>query len=364
MRASNPSPRPHSIRGFALLEVMLAVVVLAIGLLALAALQAATIRSSAAAKAQTTAISLTKDQVERMQGFATLNGYRDLAPKAKPSVNDVLDSTSGSGSLGGVDYKRWWDVERYVYNGTGFVNVGTALVTATNSALTAANANYVPGNEFKRIRVNVAWVDATGTEQTVSMEDAIAAINPAESSRIIGGGSTGPRGPQVRISNPQNEAGVIPVAIGDGSDTAATNPKPKVLNSNAGTTFDVLTYTSNDGSAAVVARQRVETTVVGCTCDFGNPAAGPAYRPSYWNGFRYTAPKTAAYTPPAGPATGVTQSALCTQCCRDHHDPAGDAATASGAKFDPRRNSHDHARLVSGVLTNVTAGRYREACRV
>ena len=56
-------PRNRKVRGFSMIEVLIAVVVLGFGLMALAALQTSIIRSSAETKAQTVALQLAKDKV-------------------------------------------------------------------------------------------------------------------------------------------------------------------------------------------------------------------------------------------------------------------------------------------------------------
>ena len=237
-------------------------------------------------------------------------------------------------------------------------------------------SGYVTNNEFKRIAVTVAWTDAQGAQQQVTLEDAIAALSPADSAKVAKISSTGTvRGPKVRIWDPSSEAGVIPIAIGDDADTAATNPKPEVAGNNNNQRViethcktPYYTYGTPSGGTAL-AQSRVETAVAGCTCDYGTAdSTAIAKRPTYWNGLRYVAPEDASYPPPAGEASlnnNEAQSALCTACCRDHHDPA----SVAGAKFDPRNatraNGHYLLNTSTGALGSLTtSGQYTEACRL
>lgn len=349
--------------GFSLLEVLIAVVVFSFGLLALASLQGAVFKSSAEAKAQSVALGLATEKLEYFRGFRTLTEYQ--------AANSGSDAAAIN--VGGVSYTRNWTVTRYAYPTAGG---NFASVTVTGDL----PAGYVLNNEFKRILVNVIWTDAQGANQRVSLEEAMAALDPADSGKVGKlAGVTRPRGPEIRIFNPaKQQEGVIPIAIGSGSDdtaTAATNPKPLVNGSNViETRFDVLTYgglsRDTDGRYTAVAQARVETAVVGCSCDYGNKVAG-GMRPTYWDGTRYTIPETAAsvissYGPIAGPDTSAAaQSKLCTLCCRDHHDPTTLAADA--AKFDPRNSGHSsgHFKLNAGVLSaQALSGKYTESCRV
>lgn len=347
-RASRPS-------GFSLIEVLIAVVILSFGLLALSALQGSLFRNSAESKAQSVGLSLASEKLEYFRGYRDSTVYTALTSGA--------DGTAGAPlAVGGVDYTRSWTVTRYAYPEAGgnFTSVG-------NTA--ALGATYASNNEFKRVSVTVGWTDPQGNPQSVTLEDAIAAIDPGDSRKIAkNAGSARPRGPEVRIYTPTSQQeGVIPIAIGDGTDTAATNPKPLI---NAGnvieTRFDILTYSGVSGNTAS-SQSRIQTSVVACTCDTAEADATEyGKRPTYWNGVGYVEPEDATFTIPAGEAaSATTQSDLCTMCCRDHHDPASIGATQ--ARFDPRNSDHASAHSLlnpsTGALT-ASVGPYTEACRV
>lgn len=346
---------PHrSMRGFSLIEVLVSVVVMSFGLLSLAALQGSLMKAGSESRAQSVALAMAS---EKLEYFA---GYRD-----REEFQALTDGTDAAVTIDGVPYTRSWTVERYAYP-----KVGGSFAAVADTGETADG--YVSNNEFKRIVVQVQWPDATGATQTVALEGALAALSPLDTAKVAKVSSTGgARGPEVIIVNPETEEGVIPIAVGDGTDTAATNPKPEVAGSSNSqrvieTRFDVLTYAALSGDNAL-AQSRVETVVAGCTCDYGNAPSGSAKgkRPTYWNGLRYVVPEDAEYAPPAGVANSASvQSPLCTTCCRDHHDPAG----VEGAKFDPRNPGHaghQYYDVGTGTLGPAAAtGTYTEACRL
>lgn len=365
------------IAGFSLIEVLIAVVVLSFGILALTALQANLIKASTNARAQSVALALAKDQLEKMRGFRTMAEYLALTDSTSAQNIDNTNAGTGrfsgglggvTGTLGGTNFTRSWTVDRYAIpvNTTGFVKYTGSDTGALPAPNPAAGTGYLANSEYKTVTVTVTWTDAAGQQGVVKLEDAIAALDPMDSARnqrSIGGRS---RGPKVIIFDPSTEAGVIPIAVGDGSETAATNPKP-VVQARSGddtieTRFDVLTYSTLSGGKAE-AQAKVETTVVGCTCS-NTASTEIGYRPTYWNGLRYVPPARASAVAPARAANGVTQSRYCDACCRDHHDPDG----VVGAKFSPRRASHTHYSSVNpttgiGVVA-APGGNYLEACRL
>lgn len=350
-------PMNRKVRGFSMIEVLIAVVVLGFGLMALAALQTSIIRSSAETKAQTVALQLAKDKVEDLRAFQTLAGYQALT-----SGNDTATESA-------VTYARSWTVTRFGYQPSKGTFGPIDKLTDETPAADADGVAYTANNEYKRVAVTVSWTDANGDPQNIGIEDAIGAVSPGDGAKVVlnNTASSEPRYPRVLIRDPILTDGVIPIAVGGGTETAATNPKPEIAGNNnqhvVETRFDVLTYAGlNNGTAQ--AQSRVETVVVGCTCNAGNAVSTDiSYRPTYWNGFRYAAPTAATYTPKSGAATiannAPPQSQYCNTCCRDHHDPSG----VTGPKFDPRRATHAHYKPGGLVIADANDD-YVEACRL
>ena len=380
-------------RGFSLLEVLVAVVILSVGLLALASLQISLVRSSADSKSQTTAMAIATDNLEAMRAFQSLAAYTAL------NSNNSLPTVSA----GGVTYTPVTTVARYVYDTTansgagGFItvpNTATDVQIDSTSCGTGTNGHFcIAGRDFKRATVVVSWTDATGAGRNVSIEDAFGGDNPADSAIATRATkSNAPRRISLRIYNPGATDGVIPIAISSNSNTAATNPTPEVAGRNTAsahvveTRFDVFTYGAVNGNTAT-ATSRVETVIAGCQCDAVVQTAVRGYRPTFWDGDKYTTPDVATTYYALGQiaTTGLpaTQSTRCTICCRDHHDPSG----VAGAKFSPRRGSHNHYGIdgitestvfdSNGIPTTSvarengtvgdpigTTGRYLDACRI
>jgi hypothetical protein len=141
----------------------------------------------------------------------------------------------------------------------------------------------------------------------------------------------------------------------------------------------VLNYTppGTFGDSSVVIQKRFENEVVKCRCRYGAGGTNlpaiyqTAQWPAIWTGDRYDVhvPDVAAAAPgqtwSAGPQSGVEQSALCQECCRDHHDNAG----TTDVRFDPERSDGVDKYDINGAGTlvavnNTNNGNYVDSCRM
>lgn len=356
-------------QGFTLIEVLVAVVVLATGLLALTALQTALMRNSADAKTTSQVAVFAQGLLERarVSDFTAVN-----APLAT-----VAELTAAAQAAGVSALTETTTVTHVVGAGNTFLRPGDAGYPA---ALAAA-ASQPNSAQFKEVNIRLSWTDATGAARNFSMSTVISPLSVRFSDPLVLRPLTGTvAGPIVRrpLSATVSD-GMIPIALGDGSETAATNPRPELVGKKQDTwvhdtRFEVLTYAAGSDGGVDIAeiQKRVETAVIGCHCR--NSTAGypsgvvgsflqaAAYRPTYWDGKKYVEPEKAAYAVTSGPKPSTVQSAICDVCCRDHRDPVG----TSGAKFDPRRSVHDHFRInAQGEFVAAGSGEdYIEACRV
>lgn len=355
------SPRRALDQGFALIEVMIAIVVLAAGLLALTALQGSLIRASADSKARSQIAAFAESEMDRIR----LGG-----------VDQTLSScpTADPGDFSGVSSLQCAiSATQYVWNPA----TGAFAVSAVN-----------PDNNayFKRVILTMGWTDATGGSRSLAMSTDVSPLALDSSKVMIDRAPPDDLGlrPIIRRESPVTE-GMIPIATGGSGDeqTAATNPKPKLLGGENGsyvadTRYDVLTFSSDAFTPEGFARfnKRIETAIIGCTCQkntAGFSANGPgsdymsfaglkSYRPTYWEGTTYKDPAIAVSPVDSSPAA-VSQSTLCDVCCRDHKDPA----TESGPKFSPWPDQDPQHYRATGPNTFVVAGTnetYQEACRV
>lgn len=375
------------IRGFSLIEVMIAVVVLSFGLLALAALQASLFRAGAETKARANATAIAQQVVENAKTFAF------LSPPTGYTGNTYLGLVTAkldNQTVGGVAYSVCRQVRRYRHDET--TKKFEALNGVDGAACTdtaAVGATLDPGTpEFKEVRVSVAWTGDAGQAKTVELTDSVAAISPADAIQVVKTPIATSRGPEVWIEPPNKDnPQVVPIAIGTDTEqkaAASSNPKPEqfVDDVSSATLFSVQTFTGDSSGSEVLLNRKIDVAAVSCVCSEGGSVStttNPAYQPTVWNGkqLAYMEPATAPVGKKIGnPVVSNSNKAiqtLCTTCCRDHHDAASQAL-----KVDPYRTlvggAHAHYgykkqgpnyQIGSGLFpTADTAGEYVEACRL
>lgn len=344
--------------GFSLIEVLVAVVILATGLLALTALQGRLAQSSADAKVRSRVASLLTSRMDELRA-----GQYTNIPPAAGSASATFTATCAGGAAWVCDAESESKASglSVVHTYARFMDVGGTFTNSGAAAPSLATA------EFKRITLTATWTDAAGSDRSLAVSTDVSPLSLTATRFQPAPGGAGSGGKAVVRQDSPEENGVIPIALGNGEDTAATNPKPVVGSTTStvlSTNFNVLTYKA-DEQAGVRVQDRVETSVVGCKCTYGNVPTGiwaQSYRPTYWDGNRYVSPDKSKIAAVTGPATiakkDPEQSALCTDCCRDHRD-----ADTDDVKFDRTRAQHLHYSSAD-LTVSVTSGDYSEACRL
>lgn len=325
--------------GLSLIEVLIAVVVLATGLLAMAALQGKLAGSSADAKSRSRVAALLTSTIdyERSLGYSSVVAFSNTTCTgtllALPLVPAAICSAQNDAGISGLGLVQTVATFYGLSGGGAFTGSTPAL-----------GADYV---EYKRILLKATWTDAVGQTREIGATNVVSVLGLSSATTLLDKSLiTNAVSPIVHQPNPALTAGVIPIAVGDNKDAASTNPQPTLAQTLPSTSFNTLTYTqgANDSSTTRTIQQRVETTVAECLCQlaitnpfvdkFGNLdlfLGSTSFRPTFWDGTKYTPPKDALITPYSSQQVDLigSQDDRCSVVCRDHHD-----ASTNTVKYD------------------------------
>jgi Tfp pilus assembly protein PilV len=388
--------------GFSMIDVLVAIVVLATALLALAALQGAITRNAADSRARSQVASFVEGLFEQARagnasaGTANYDAIVSQTITPNASGTALEKSAFGIQSVAGISNLQIVEtVSTYAADATGAFSVTTAVVPSGTGT-------------YKQMNITTTWTDASGTPRQLAMDSIISPLQTSTDKTLDNAKLSVSQTPIVREFNPGAASGVIPIAISDTSQSAASNPKPDIISTKGkgslvvGSSYNVLTFqTPDQTTGAALIQQRVEAQVVGCSCQYGQGSTDTtdifqqAFRPTYWNGTKYTDPKGLTATTGSGsskvtlpatnvnhpgqdPASSATQSSYCTQCCRDHHDrtdhvdsPSDTSNTAADPNyvyFDsfPTPATADVNTYAADAVTlaNGATDKYVEACRL
>ena len=178
----------RTIRGFSLVEALVALFILGFGLLAVARLHALLVENSSLAKQRTEATRLAQQTMEQLRAFQRISTSSGLV-----AYNDIATNTGGAvaGMASNTSYTRSWTV----------------------------SSSSQP--RFAAVTVSVNWTDIRGRAQNVTLDSMIAGLDPQVSGSLV----VPPVGSPVK--RPRNRALNIPVpavTIDGGRKSAFTPP--------------------------------------------------------------------------------------------------------------------------------------------
>lgn len=284
-------------RGFTFVELLVALVIIAVGVAGLVALQRTFIQSSSRAAERTAALEMAQQQLEILR----FTPYADIA-----GGNDSL-------SRDGKDYAIAWTVAPFYFNGS-WLTSGEAGLPDPLPALPDAKA----------ATISISWTARGGEAESLTMEAWLGRITSRDGGLVVT--PPPPRSEPQVVYNPGAAPEVIAVRLTTDDDAQiyqikeTTRPTPTVQRrgDKLQVTFDTVTYDQ------ATQTQRVEDFVtVNCNCRFTDIGDG-GYTPNRLtlidgrltldpNGGQQVRKRM-------GAPADADQPALCTQCCRDHHD--------------------------------------------
>jgi prepilin-type N-terminal cleavage/methylation domain-containing protein len=328
------------LKGFSLIEVMIALVILAIGILGISKLQGTLIRNSSDANQRTVAVSIAQQKIDDLRSYSKLNSdltWTAALAEAEPEIEVAYEHITGDTNLttytetgglilpsaaivvGTTSYSLNWSIEDNWYVDAD-ADAAT-LLTHTSTIPSPAPAR----SDFKLLTVVVSWDDVEGTSQSVSLDtviDAYSIINTAFSDSVHSGGSS-PIIPYTPLAAPD----VVPVTLNsDDLKKETSKPIPDVSKKGFSTVvqFEIVTYNT---SLDTVKREEFRT--VACRCGSGSTISSHLYGHTEWDEENEKLRDvtvddfTSVSLTNVDDGGGETQALECVTCCADGPDVSG-----------------------------------------
>lgn len=352
-------------RGFGLLEVMIAVVVLSVALLALGGLHAQIIKSANDAKLKTLATSLATEKIDDLRSYGATSADSTF-------TYDTINSSSSS-TPGGNAGNTFQSDANVAFTRSWFT---TSLYVCGDSAPSTSNCSTPKSTpDMKLLNVSITWTDVEGDAQSVALQSIISFTETGAAQSIIGPTSTGS---PYKVANPNYTDSDQDIShdLGDvlkrvSQPVPDTNRSTSQSGDNDLTSNTVTTFREEYFNSSNQLIGENEFVTVNCYCA-QQATDGSGFEPTYLDNNKYVAGDyVTKHIGVVGTGSGLSdQPAICTICCRDHHD-----TSTAAHLYDPFRPStdftsgnHNHYPASSApsfsATANTSTASYAEACRM
>lgn len=164
--------RSAAVRGFSLIEALVAAVILGVGLIGLAKLQTVIMSASGVSQQRNEAMQIAQDKIEHYRGYTSLE-----AASGQLAYADITDSTAAEIVVGiSARYARSWSSEECCFD-------------SANAPVCPA-AHCASAMRFKKLAVTVAWTDQAGQDHSVVLHSIIAMLDLGLDARLMSGTAT------------------------------------------------------------------------------------------------------------------------------------------------------------------------------
>jgi len=355
-------------KGFTLIEVMVASLIIMLGVTGFVTLQSQYMRSGTKLNLRSVALKLSQEKLDDLRDFSILEtsvgklAYNDIASNAGGNLASgdvVVTLTSDVAST--YTFNRQWQVINQYYVDTDADGTSDSWLVTGDPDLPAP----LPGvSSQKVVNVTTSWTDTESNQQSVSLDGNIAPVPLGGSHQAKNESASVKNTPQVNYT-PGQAPDVISYELGNGEKVETSKPVPDV--DNQGDTnivkFETVKYIEIPGQTNKLEQEDFLT--VNCSCILGG--IEPALTPSMTvlvDG-ELTVEPGKLVSKYVGEVANNQQPQVCNSCCIDHHDTATMVAEEEYFRSENGSPHRHYERQLNGTYVIASGGGdpYDEVCR-
>lgn len=309
-------------RGFTLIEVLVAALIVMLGVTGYVTLQSLYMRSDAKANLRAQAQRLAEEKIEDLRGFTQIS-----AQPGQFAFVSIGNNTGGALAPGNVDVQLTEDGRQYSFNRTWTVQDQYFVDTdgdGQGDTWMAAGAPGLPAvlppwPAQKQVQVTVTWTDQQGQVDSLSLGASLAPVTQSASYQVANESANAKASPSVDYV-PGLAPDVIAYDLGNNQKVETSKPVPEVKQQGSKTEvqFETVRYVELPGN--VTKLEQEDFVTVECSCTITGTGMGKTPHMTTLVGNELAVLPGQFINKTIGEPANKQQPALCTQCCRDHHD--------------------------------------------
>ncbi len=355
------------VKGFTLVEVLVASLIIMMGVVGYVTLQSTFFSSDQKLALRQQGLKLAREKMDDLRSFTQVDSaagvfaFADIGNDSGgdlPSGSVAVQVTERDGDL--VRFTRSWSVVDEYYVDTDMDGQADSWLAAGAPGLPTT----LPAVGQKQVVVTVSWTDPIEGTKSVNLAGKIAPVPQGLSYHALNEADDTKKTPQVAYT-PGQAPDVISYDIGNNEKIETSKPVPDIDNQgdNNIVKFETIKYT--EVGLDVDKLEQEDFLTVNCSCRLAGEGEGKTPSMTVLEGEALTTSRGEFITKMTGEPANAQQPDICTACCRDHHDTAGMITEEQYYREEGGQPHKHYKRQANGsyTLASSVGNAYDEVCR-